>query len=388
VPNLNLPESAADYLGNFRPPVSAYDFERFGVDVFPLVQQLYGIEKKPGTSTWLTTTYGMKGEKQFGVDLFDHSSHATAQCKNVTSFSLGDLKDELKKLKEYPNAIANHFFFVSMDQISTKITDYIDEHNKRIDREIGCGVQRVALPAVSMPRVHILNWEQLKNTLSRDFFLAARWGFKPFGMRYPNLNKVDIKLVEGAARTMDCVIPAGGAGKSRELLTTLNIITRGLKAHGLEELGLSNQVDDSTVRGLQSFLDKFNLAVEYGERFKRAIRFSDCLDPATQDRALKALDEIVLYRYWISSVKYLHRLRDAVDELDNLLKHEDFFFNPPGEPIEFPCGHIEGTYDYSVRIYSFVSEFDSLPAMNTERVMKLSRFIADEVTKVRQNIYV
>jgi hypothetical protein len=48
--------------------------------------------------------YGRQGQEQFGVDTYIYSSdsHIGVQCKCVTKFTVGDLKEEVNKLKRFP----------------------------------------------------------------------------------------------------------------------------------------------------------------------------------------------------------------------------------------------------------------------------------------------
>ncbi|WP_317659331.1 hypothetical protein [Pseudomonas sp. KU43P] len=385
---MRLPILASDNIRNIGAPESPYAFERFCVDAFPLVQEHFGIEKKPQFHNWLSSGYGKNGDSQFGVDVFDYSSFATGQCKSGQSLQASELIEDLEKLKGFPRPISDHFFLLATTQTPKKIQELVIERNEELDWKLQqLGQVLPSTPSILMPRLHVLNWEELKSILSRDFFLAAKWGFQPYGNLYKHLNEVDIKEVESAVMTTSCCIPAGGGGKSSSVLAAILNITAPLKTEDIKRIGSENRVSTYTVYGLNEFLNNIRNAVAYAQSFREIAPNLGSADRAARHEALEKLDSLVVHQGRIQAIKYLRRLGRAVKKLYSILKDPDSFFNPPGEPVfDIYGAFVDAPDDESVRIYSFVSEFDDLPSMPTEQVVWLAKFIGDETEKVRMNV--
>lgn len=382
---LRLPILASDNANNIGPPHSGYDFERFCIDAFPLIQAEYA--PISGYDKTLSAGYGKNGERQYGVDIFDHLSSATAQCKRREKLSLYDLKLELKELVAYPREISIHFILISLTQTPRSLIDFVIDHNRVVDARIAAGGAYPVRPAVALPKLLILNWGELSRILSQDFFLAAKWGFRPFDSTYQNLGGVDIQEVEGAVSTMNCFLPADSGGKSGEILAAIRSMTRRLDPRRIAKIGLNNTVHTYDIMAMYAFLDELDKAWNMGVRFKRAAPLCNSLDPATKRAGLRELNEVVVYRYWIGSVKYLSILKNKICGLLDLLDCEDFYYHPDGLPIEHPhYDHTEIPVNTYERTYNILGDVD-LPLMDRNKILRMSNFIAEELNKVRTNFF-
>jgi hypothetical protein len=155
----------------------------------------------------MSSGYGKNGDSQNGVDIFDHFSPATMQCKRVEKFNLTHLQKELRALKGYHAPLSAHFIVTSLEETNQQVSKFVTQHNSALEDDAHPGQVLPRLPAVRLPKLYLLNWPEIKAILCTDLFLAWKWSFHLAHPQYHNLNGVDLKTVVGAASTLGCSLP-------------------------------------------------------------------------------------------------------------------------------------------------------------------------------------
>lgn len=380
-----LPSSAFDRFRRFQAPSTWQEMQSFCLDAFPLVQERFNTGRPRTTNYWASSGYGKNGDKQHGVDIFDHFSTTTMQCKRVDSFDLPLLKKELELLKGYRSPLSAYFIVTSLDETSRTVTDYVREHNKALDCDPVCGQVPPMLPEERLPKLYVLNWPDVKNILCTDPFLAMKWGLHAPHVEYPDLHGVDLGSLISAVNTMGCSIPPGGGGKSDRVLDAIRAMTQPLIADHIALLGGSETIASATIQALHIFLGHVNETWKKGLRVKPAIAYCESLDGVQRHEGLKALNAIVPFQARIEAFKNLNRLAKMVHRLVDLLDNEhSFVFGSTDEEYEGRSFAVENEW---IRHYNFTNDdVESSPwYIPREKVMGTAQMIARELRKVRVN---
>ncbi len=381
-----LPTAASDNTRGIKPPSTWQEFQSFCLDAFPLVQEKFSTGRHRTANYWASSGYGKNGDLQHGVDIFDHFSATTMQCKRVEKFDLKDLKKELKALKGYRTPLSAYFIVTSLEETNRTVIDEVEQHNALLENDTHAGQVLPMLPEIRLPKVYVLNWPEIKAILCADIFLALKWGFLPSHPHYYNLNGVDLSKLIGAANSMGCSLPPGGGGKSLRVLETIAILTRPLNVDAIAALGDSDTIASSTIQGLWRFLELVDEIRNVGRRVKPALLACESLDGVSVQRGLSALNDIVNFQGRLEAFKYLNRIADMVRRLVRQLDTEHFF--EFGQK-EFDYEHFsEVDTDYSIRYYNFSDINADTPPWYIcgKQLRENARFIAHEIRKVRVNI--
>ncbi|KPG82450.1 hypothetical protein [Pseudomonas sp. RIT-PI-o] len=378
--------AASDRTRGIPPPGTWQEFQSFCVDAFPLVQHKYSISRRPTANYWVSSGYGKNGDTQNGVDIFDHFSTATMQCKRVVKFTLGHLEKELDALKGYHAPLSAHFIVTSLEETNQTVSTYVAQHNAALEDEAHPGQVPPMLPAVRLPKVYVLNWPEIKAILCTDLFLAWKWGFHLAHPQYHNLNGVDLKTVIGAASTMSCSLPPGGGGKSPRVLDAINVLTQSLDAVAIASLGETEKVASSTFHGMREFLELMAETRDMARRVKPALAQCVSLDGVSKREGLKTLNHVVTFQARIEAYKYLNRLEGMIERLISNLDHEHFFSYGQKE-LHYEEMSVWDT-DESTRYYNFSESDSEIPPwyIPGQPLSHEARFIANEIRKVRVNI--
>lgn len=381
-----LPTAASDSTRGIKPPNTWQEFQSFCVDAFPLVQEKFTTGRQRTANYWVSSGYGKNGDTQNGVDIFDHFSPTTMQCKRVEKFGLAHLEKELEDLKGYHAPLSAHFIVTSLEETNRAVADRVVEYNAALEVEPHSGQAPPVLPAIRLPKLYVLNWPEIKAILCTDLFLALKWGFHPFHLNYPNLNGVDLITMIGAADSMGCSLPPGGGGKSPRVLDAINILTRSLDVDAIESLGETETIASSTINGMKKFLGLVDEAWNMGQRVRRTLKACESLDGVIKHQGLRELNHIVNFQARIEAYKYLNRLADMIYRLLYQLDHEN----------NFEFGQIEIEHEgvsfwetnERVRHYNFSSiDTDSPPwYIPKQKLVENAQFTAREIRKVRVNI--
>lgn len=382
-----FPVAAFDSTRDKEPPKTWSEFEEFCTDVFPLVQSAYGIARIGYVKSWLSAGYGKVGNAQWGVDLFDYFSTATVQCKLVEKFTKGDLLNELKELRKYPYRISAHFFMTSLDETDRKVLDEIRFHNEKLTVVGANDWPMPELPGSRLPKLYVLNWPDLKRLLVKDFFLASKWGFRPFEGRYIHLHGLDINSLERAVRSRSCFLPPNIGGKTPHVAEAILRITDMLDVVEISKIGSADFVLTKTLEGMFAFIENIEGAIRAAGQFDSALGNSSSLDSYSRHQALDKLNSIAMYYQRIDALKYLHRLYDSVKVLAGQLDSESYYYHPE-EEVEFEDGRTEYLENPSVRFYRFhggpQADYESYyPSLSKIRIASEAQFIAAELYKVR-----
>jgi len=378
--------AASDQTRGISPPRTWQEFQSFCVDAFPLVQHKYSIGRRPTANYWVSSGYGKNGDTQNGVDIFDHSSHATMQCKRVEKFNQGHLEKELTALRGYHAPLSAHFIVTSLEETNQTVSTFVAQHNAALEDEAYPGQVPPMLPAARLPKLYVLNWPEIKSILCTDLFLAWKWGFYLAHPQYHNLNGIDLKSVIGAASTMECSLPPGGGGKSPRVLDAINVLTQSLDAVAIASLGATEKVASSTIHGMRDFLELMDQTRDMARRVKPALAQCESLDGVSKREGLKTLNHIVTFQARIEAYKYLNRLVGMIERLVSTLDHEHFFSFGQRE-INYEEMSFWDT-DESTRYYNFSDSNSETPPwyIPGRPLLQDARFIANEIRKVRVNI--
>ncbi|WP_027913178.1 MULTISPECIES: hypothetical protein [Pseudomonas] len=378
--------TASDNTRGIKPPDTWQELQSFCVDAFPLVQERFSTGRHRTAYYWASSGYGKNGDTQHGVDIFDHFSPTTMQCKRVEKFDLRHLEKELEALKGYRAPLSAHFIVTSLEETNRTVTDRVVKHNAALEGETHSRQVPPRLPATRLPKLYVLNWPEIKAILCADFFLALKWSFHPFRLDYPNLNGVDLNTVIGAANSMGCSLPPGGGGKSLRVLEAINILTRSLDADTIASLGETETIASSTINGLAQFLALVDEAWNMGRRVRPALTACESLDGVSRHQGLKALNEIVNFQARIEAYKYLNRLADIVRRLFRQLDNEHYFEFGQME-IEHEGMSFWDT-DERIRHYNFSDIDTDTPPwyISKQKIIQNAKFIACEIRKVRANM--
>lgn len=378
--------AASDKTRGITPPSTWQEFQSFCVDAFPLVQHKYSIGRRPNVNYWVSTGYGKNGDTQNGVDIFDHFSPATMQCKRVEKFNLAHLQKELRALEGYHAPLSAHFIVTSLEETNQQVSKFVTQHNSALEDDEHPGQVPPMLPAVRLPKLYLLNWPEIKAILCTDLFLAWKWGFHLAHTQYHNLNGVDLKTVIGAASTLGCSLPPGGGGKSPRVLEAINVLTRSLDAIAIASLGETEKVASSTIYGMRAFLELMGQTRDMARAVRPSLAQCESLDGVSKSTGLKALNHIVTFQARIEAYKYLNRLEGMIERLVRNLDHEHFFSYGQKE-----FHHEEMSVwdtDESTRYYNFSDRNTETPPwyIPGQRLLQDARFIASQIRKVRVNI--
>ncbi|WP_144938107.1 hypothetical protein [Pseudomonas alabamensis] len=382
----SLPTAASDIFRHIRPPDTWQEMQSFCFDAFPLVQEKFSAGRARTANYWVPSGYGKNGDTQNGVDIFDHFSTATMQCKRVEKFDVPLLKKELEALKGYRRPLSTHFIVTSLEETNVVVTEYVRELNEALEYDVVTGQVVPNLPIARLPKLYVLNWPEIKVILSTDLFLAMKWRFYPNHTNYPKLNGIDLAHLVAAASSMACSIPPGGGGKSDRVMHAIDALTQSLNADAIASFGETEVITSSTVHVMERFLERIDEAWEKGRRIKPAIAYCESQDGVRKDQGLNALNNIAPFRARIEALKYLNRLADMVDRLVNLLNNENHFVFGTSE-IEYEGMSIP-VENANIRHYNFLdADTDTAPwYISREQVMRNAQLIAREVRKVRINI--
>lgn len=381
-----LPSSAFDQSRYIQPPSTWQEMQSFCLDAFPLVQEKFSAGGRPrATNYWASSGYGKNGDGQHGVDIFDHFSTTTMQCKRVDKFDLPLLKKELELLKGYRSPLSAHFIVTSLEETNRTVTDYVREHNMALGCDSAGGLVPPMLPAERLPSLYVLNWPEIKAILSPDPFLAMKWRFHPPHAEYPNLNGVDLGSLIRAANTMGSSIPAGGGGKSNRVLAAIRAMTKNLDANAIELLGRSEAIASATIHAMCTFLDFVEETRKYGKKVRPAIAYCESLDGVHKEKGLKALNTIVTFQARIEAFQYINRLAEMVGRLVFLLDNEHAFVFGYAD-VEHE-GRSFAVENEAIRHYNFTSDDpeSSLCYIPREKVIGTAQIIARELRRVRVN---
>ncbi|EMI4892678.1 hypothetical protein SBH57_002067 [Pseudomonas aeruginosa] len=382
----SLPTAALDSFRHIRPPDTWQEMQNFCLDAFPLVQKKFSTGRPRTANYWASSGYGKNGDSQNGVDIFDHFSTTTMQCKRVEKFDVPLLRKELDTLRGYRSPLNTHFIVTSLEETNRAVTEHVRKLNDTLECDPVSGQVLPMLPAARLPKLYVLNWPEIKAILSTDLFLAMKWRFYPNHTDYPNLNGVNLAHLIAAAGSMGCSIPPGGGGKSDRVMAAIDAMTQSLNADAIASLGEAEIVASSTIDGLHSFMKIIDETWEKGRRVKPAIAYCESLDGVRKGQGLRALDGIVPFWARIEAFKYLNRLAEMVGRLVHLLDDENYFAFGHGE-IEHQ-GMLIPVEDERIRHYNFSDAYMETPPwyISREQVMRDAQLIAREVRKVRMNI--
>lgn len=378
--------AASDSTRDVKPPNTWQEFQSFCLDAFPLVQEKFNTGRHQAAKYWASSGYGKNGDKQHGVDIFDHFSPTTMQCKLVGKFDETHLMKELEALKGYRAAISAHFIVTSLEETNRAVSDFVARHNAALEHEGPYLHTSPMPPAMRLPKLYVLNWPEIRSIFYTDFLLALKWGFYPHDSRYYNLNGVDLTKLLGAASTMGCSVPPGGGGKSPRVLETINILTQSLDADAIASVGETETLASSTINGLWKFLELIDQTYDMGKRVKPALTACESLDGVSVQRGLQDLNTLVTFQGRFEAFKYLNRLADMVRRLYYKLDDDNFYVFGDME-IEHEGVSVTDT-DYSIRHYNFTDIDSNMPPWYIPRkqLSQNSKFIAREIRKVRINI--
>lgn len=382
----SLPTSASDSFRHIRPPDTWPEMQNFCFDAFPLVQEKFSAGRARTANYWVPSGYGKNGDTQNGVDIFDHFSTATMQCKRVNKFALADLEKELDALKGYRRALSVHFIVTSLEETNLTVTEHVRELNESLEYDVATGQLTPMLPKVRLPKLYVLNWPEIRAILSTDLFLAMKWRFHPHHSHYRNLNGVDFAHLIAAASSMGCSIPPGGGGKTDRVMHAIDAMTQSLNADAIESLGKTEVISSSIIQGMHGFLEMIYEVWEKGNEIKPAIDFCESQDGVRKDQGLNTLNNIAPFQARIEAFKYLNRLADMVGRLVRLLDDENHFAFGDSE-VEHE-GMSVPVEDENIRHYNFSdAEIETPPwYIPREQVMRNAQLIAREIRKVRVNI--
>jgi hypothetical protein len=380
-----LPSSAFDQFRHFQPPGTWQEMQSFCLDAFPLVQEKFSTGRPRTANYWASSGYGKNGDKQHGVDIFDHFSTTTMQCKRVDSFDLPHLKKELELLKGYRSPLSAHFIVTSLEETNRTVTDYVREHNDAMVCNTASGQVPPMLAAERLPKLYVLNWPDIRNILCTDSFLVMKWQFCAPHVEYPDLNGVDLRSLIWAANTMDCSIPPGRGRKSHRVLAAIRALTQSLDADQIELLGGSETVSSTTIHAMRTFQERVNETATQGLRVKPVIAHCESLDGVQRQNGLRNLNTIVPFLARIEAFKYLNRIAGMVDRLLDLLDNEhSFVFGHMDEECEGRSFTVENEW---IRHYNFTNDDveSQLWYIPREKIVGTAQMIARELRKVRGN---
>lgn len=381
-----LLHAASDSTRHLKPPSTWQEFQSFCADAFPLVQEKFSTGRQQGINYWASSGYGKNGDRQHGVDIFDHFSPTTMQCKRVEKFGVDDLMKELKALAGYQSPLCAHFIVTSLEETTRAVIDHVANHNRSLDIDAQAGLPAPSLPIIRLPQLYVLNWPEIKAILGTDYFLALKWGFHPVHPHYPNLNRINLSTLKGAANSMGSSLPPGGGGKNPRVLEAIYILTWPLDVDAIEALGESDKIASSTINGMWDFLTGVIQARDMGRKVNSTLADCESLDGVRRHEGLRTLDDIVIFLARIEAYKYLNRLAQMVKRLVRLLDQEHHFIfgtrDYEHEGMPYP------DTDESIRYYNFTDIDSASPPwyLSRQYVQQSAQFIAQEIRKVRVNI--
>jgi hypothetical protein len=373
-------DSVSDFTNDKNPPSTWQGFQNLCIDVFPIIQSEFGIERIGYVRSWASTGYGKNGNKQWGVDVFDKFSNTIMQCKHVTEFKKRDLESELVKLAGYPHPISVHIFVTTLNETDVNVQDYIVKHNKNIGFNVSERWPMAVVPSKRMPMLIEMNWRNLKSFLIKDVLVAGKWRLLRYDSRYPDLNGCDIRLLEGAVCSRYSYLASGIGGKRADVLEAVRRMTASLDFHGISSIGRDESINTSVVDGMQKFVKEFDQAMEHASRFERAIDSAYSLDGHTKQIALETLNKIAPYSQRIDSIKYLWRLSEAVSELVETLDDADYFYHRDDD-VDIGYGNFVPMPRETERCYDFYEDgFESYrPQLSRVDSMNRANFIVQEL---------
>ncbi|MGY4661105.1 hypothetical protein ACVWZ9_001899 [Pseudomonas chlororaphis] len=381
-----LPSSASDKFRHLRPPDTWQEMQNFCLDAFPLVQERFNTGRPRTANYWASSGYGKNGDSQGGVDIFDHFSTTTMQCKRVEKFDKKALEKELEALKRYRSALSAHFIVTSLEETNQSVIEHVRKLNDALTCDPVSGQVPAMLPVERLPKLYVLNWQDIKGIVSKDLFLAMKWRFSPLHADYPNLNGFNLRSMIMAANTMGCSIPPGGGGKTDRVLAAINAVTQSLDPDAIESMGKSERIASSTIHSLYNFWYDVNETWKKGQSINPAIKLCESLDGVEMHRGLSDLNAIVPFQARIEAFKYLNRLALMVRRLVKLIDNEHHFVFGYTE-VEHE-GRKVPVEDEASRYYNFTDDdTESSPwYIPREQVIGSARLIAREIRRVRVNI--
>ena len=175
----SLPTAASDDFRHIRPPDTWQEMQSFCLDAFPLVQKKLSTGRPQTANYWASFGYGKNGDFQHCVDIVDHFSTTTMQCKRVEKFDVPLLRKELEPLIGYRTPLNTHFIVTSLEETNRAVTEHVRKLNDTLECDPVSGQVVPMLPAARLLKLYVLNWPEIKVILSTDLFLGLKWSFYP-----------------------------------------------------------------------------------------------------------------------------------------------------------------------------------------------------------------
>lgn len=373
-----LPHALSDNSRDIRPPNTWQEFQELCTDAFSLIQTNFNVPRRGTSRYWAPAPYGKNGNKQCGIDVIDHFSNATMQCKRVTHFNLPDLEKEIKELIKYKRPIDTYFIATSLDEITVKVLEYIEENNRSVEAIIARGGSSLAPPAIRLPKIYILSWPEIKSIISKDRMLAMKWGISKDD-RYPNLNSFDLTTLLNAMNSVGCFLPPSSVPCSDVVQRAIDILTEPLNVVEIALLGQQNKVKTEVIDGLGAFIRNVEETINVVGDISHALHCCEDLDVVRRSEALSVLNEKVIYHGRISALKYLNCTYDEIQKLYFDLSDEQNY--ELGYSSVMHNGEYHDYEDHRVRLYNFSCNTNqqSVRYLNPHQVSKHAQFIARQI---------
>ncbi|MFG0548920.1 hypothetical protein [Pseudomonas sp. yb_9] len=322
--------AAEDRLKKFHHPVEARDFETLCEDVFEFVLQARNISViNPGCGR--IGLYGKSGDSQHGIDIRDPATLSVAQCKKQRVISCKMLEAELEKLKGYKGGVSHYFFMVSEDFVGKTLIEWIEKQNALNIKRRRDSFKNACEPAVAMPELHIVGWNEIRGYLAQSTHLLWKWGFQvPPGCDF-SFSPAELRGLAEVIESLEKPVDLANFSPNHETVDAIQSLISKADLVEIKKLGRQEIVDASVVDWLRKFVEELRKVFQVGQKFDEAMRKVKSRDLVVSKEGYLQLNELMLNKARLSAYPVLRGLYFNSKRLLRVLSEDGISLLEPEE---------------------------------------------------------